>query len=301
MRDSPRWRAGASSGEAWRIPEGRPLKVFKRGRNTPRLLSVKTSPLGCVWRVDGQVPTVEGVRELALSGPRGACCSCERWSGVKGERGLNQEEDTGGYDEDSCAQSEGKGRGRVRQGSSAAGTGKGGEDGLLQGLVFRETRQRRCCAGAVWRLEHRGLGYRPTLGSQWLRNADWSLGLQGKAGASLGLAGPGGTSPFEQEVVERQSVKETKVEAQEGGKETRRVWGHWELRRVCRRSGSCSVPAVTFKKDSEKSSGLETQRSLLAWQWQWGITVARAGQEVGDQERGSRRRSSFWDVCAEAS
>lgn len=56
------------------------------------------------------MPTVEGVRELALSGPRGACCSYERWSGVKGERGLNQEEDTGGYEEDSCAQSERKGR-----------------------------------------------------------------------------------------------------------------------------------------------------------------------------------------------
>lgn len=53
---------------------------------------------------------MEGVRELALSGPRGACCSCEQWSGVKGERRLNQE-DTGGYEEDSCAQSEGKGRG----------------------------------------------------------------------------------------------------------------------------------------------------------------------------------------------
>ena len=39
-----------------------------------------------------------------------------------------------------------------------------GHDGMLYSL--------RCCAGAVWRLEHRGLGYRPTLGSQWLRNAD---------------------------------------------------------------------------------------------------------------------------------
>ena len=27
--------------------------------------------------------------------------------------------------------------------------------------------------------------------------------------------------------------------------------------------------------------------------------MAQAGQEVGDQERGSRRRSSFQDVCAD--
>lgn len=65
-----------------------------------------------------------------------------------------------------------EGKGRVHQGSSAAGTGKGGEDALLQGPVFRETWRRRCCADAVWCLEHRGLGYRPTLGSEWLRNDD---------------------------------------------------------------------------------------------------------------------------------
>lgn len=63
-------------------------------------------------------------------------------------------------------------------------------------------------------------------------------------------------------MVERQSAKETKVEAQEGGKETRRAGGHWELRRAYRR-GSRSVTADVPKKDSEKSTGLETQRSLL--------------------------------------
>lgn len=59
------------------------------------------------------------------------------------------------------------------------------------------------------------------------------------------MTGPGGTSPFEQ-VVERQSAKETKVEAQEGGKETRR---DCRVAGVKACLGGAAVPctAVTFE------------------------------------------------------
>lgn len=65
------------------------------------------------WRVSGS---------WLFLAPDGGLLQLGVVSGVKGERGLNREEDTGGYGEYSCARREGKGREeKGREGKGAPG------------------------------------------------------------------------------------------------------------------------------------------------------------------------------------